>query len=105
MLSILRVASYPIYLPFSSARKYTTLILPFGSMTYIINTKYRVERKNERRRHACKESGKERRRDFLVHTAVSGVTLDALAEGTVGAGCLCGVSQMGASLLKYGTLM
>lgn len=40
-----------------------------------------------------------------MHTAVSGVTLDALAEGTVDAGCLCGVSQMGASLLKYGTLM
>lgn len=42
---------------------------------------------------------------FLVHTAVGGVTLDALAEGTVSAGCLCGVSQMGASLLKSGTLM
>jgi len=34
---------------------------------------------------------------------VSGVTLDALAEGTVGAGCLCGVSQMGASLKIWHT--
>lgn len=79
-------------------------------MTYITNTKYRPQLAEQRERMKgedmhVKGVGTTEEERFLVHTAVGGVTLDALAEGTVSAGCLCGVSQMGASLLKSGTLM